>query len=111
MFIGPCSGLRNPEDLPGIDEVGILNEIPVGFVDSPPLLSITVLPLGDLRQTVAVLHRITAPSGTGSRRRAPACYIREVGLGPFAFSQRASSFGVGLPPHRSEHGLSRRPVQ
>src|SRR6476620_5637125 len=90
-----CSCLRNSEDLPGIDEVGVRNEIPVGFIDFPPLLSIAVLPLGDLREAVTLLHRVTAPGGTRSRRRAPAFYIRKVGLGPVTFSHHPSSLVSG----------------
>src|SRR3954453_4759939 len=32
----PGSGLRDSEDLPGIDEIGVSDKIPVGFIDFPP---------------------------------------------------------------------------
>src|SRR6478609_4671490 len=94
MFMA-SSCLRNSEDLPGIAGVAVRDEIPVGFIDFPPPTNIAVLPLGDLSETVTLLHRVTASGGTRSRRRAPAFYVRKVGLGPVTFSHHPSSLVSG----------------
>src|SRR5688572_13649915 len=41
-----------------MDEIGIVDNVPVGLVDLVPLLGIAVDPLGDLRETVTLLDRV-----------------------------------------------------
>src|SRR5262245_56105272 len=46
-------GFRNSQLLTGIDEVGILDDVPVRLEDPAPLARVAVLALRDLRETVA----------------------------------------------------------
>src|SRR5688500_19459597 len=73
------SGVGNREFLAGVDEIGILDLVTVGFVDALPLARVTVDTLRDLAQRVAALDRVhlTRAAG-GRRRRCSAVAVREV---------------------------------
>src|SRR5262245_56698311 len=52
-------GLRNREDLTGMDEIGIAaHDRAVGVVDDAPFVGIPVIAFGDLRETLAQNHRV-----------------------------------------------------
>src|SRR5687768_9174029 len=52
------SGSGQLQHLAGMNEIGILDDVPVGLVDLAPLLRVAVHPLGDLREAVALLDRV-----------------------------------------------------
>src|SRR5258705_8303979 len=54
IWTGPAAlGLRDLEDLSGVDEIGILDLVPVGLPDPAPLIGVAVVVLRDLREIVA----------------------------------------------------------
>ncbi len=52
--------LWNPEHLPRVDEVGIVDLVPVGIEDPPPRVRVAVFALGNLRKAVSLHHRVGA---------------------------------------------------
>src|SRR5262249_55871761 len=75
------SGARNAERLSRMDEIGVLDLVLVRLVDLAPLLGVAVHPLGDLRQTIALHHRVGLVRGRRRRRgAAPAFDIGKIGL-------------------------------
>src|SRR5687768_12875802 len=73
------SGVGNREFLAGVDEIGILDLVTVGFVDALPLAGVTIDTFCDLAQRVATLDRVHLPrAADGSRRRCSAGDVREV---------------------------------
>src|SRR4051812_27567665 len=88
-----------------MNQVGILDEVPVRLVNPPPLLGIPVLPLRDLGETVALLYRVAASFRARRGGGAAAFNIGKVGLGPVTFWHHASS---GMhSPSLSECNLGR----
>src|SRR5688500_4051195 len=65
------SGVGNREFLAGVDEIGVLDLVTVGFVDALPFARVTVDTLRDLAQRVAAFDRVhltRAADGRGRRR-------------------------------------------
>src|SRR5688572_14335797 len=63
------SSFRNLQDLSGMDEIRIVQDVAVGVVDSPPSLRIAVDPLRDLGEAVAFHHAILHDGGVDLRLR------------------------------------------
>src|SRR6266550_2934977 len=61
------SGGRELEHLTGLDQIGIFDLVPVRLEDLPPLAGVAVDTLGDLRETVALLHDVRPGRGRGAR--------------------------------------------
>src|SRR5574338_212146 len=86
------SGFWYLEDLVGIDEVGVLDLVLVGFIDLLPLRRVAIDILGDLRQAVALLDRILLVRGARGRAR-------------LAAGRRGARAGAALYAGEIRHGL------
>src|SRR5687767_4729842 len=63
----PWLGPRDAEDLPGMDQVRVLDLVAIGLEDPPPLVGVAVEALGDLRQAVAGHDRVLRRGGPTGR--------------------------------------------
>src|SRR4051794_27484904 len=65
-LLGP-SGLGNLEGLARVNEIGVLDDVLVGFVDAPPLAGAAVVLLGDLGKCIALHYGMGACRGWSRR--------------------------------------------
>src|SRR5689334_9377885 len=61
-------GVRNLQDLSGVNQIGVFHRVAIRFEDAFPLVGLAVKFLGDLRQTVSRYDRVGARRSWRSRR-------------------------------------------
>src|ERR1700752_2228421 len=79
----PGEVLRQTQRLPGVDEIGVLDDVAIGVVDPAPVVGVAINLLGDLRQAVAWLDHIGLSAvgprrAVRGRRRTAATHVAEV---------------------------------